>query len=202
MNTTGNRFLVFDPRNVRRLVVSTILAFILLGSIPSRSDEDSTLTLFSPYPRSLDRATVSQLLSDAFIGRRWTVVSADEKRVIGQIDHRGINAILEMSIEQGRVVYLCRCTKVTKPAVGGSLDRNRKRQVKYEPRGWIDNLRTDFERLLVTTGAPSGAATTAGGGNDKAPIADRLSTLDDLLSKGLITQEEYDGKRAEILSDL
>ena len=37
---------------------------------------------------------------------------------------------------------------------------------------------------------------------EQAPVAQRLQVLDELLSSGLISQEEYDSQRAEILSGI
>ena len=44
----------------------------------------------------------------------------------------------------------------------------------------------------------------SGGGSTAKPesVEERLRKLDDLLKKGLITKEEYDKKRAEILKDV
>jgi len=56
------------------------------------------------------------------------------------------------------------------------------------------------------SGKPSGTATaSAGTATPAAPaesVEERLRKLDDLLKKGIITKEEYQKKRAEILKDL
>ena len=37
---------------------------------------------------------------------------------------------------------------------------------------------------------------------DRAPVAERLSILEELRSQGLVSQQEYDAKRSQILSEL
>jgi hypothetical protein len=56
---------------------------------------------------------------------------------------------------------------------------------------------------LPSNMAPAGSATTATGGAAPAGDAEaRLRKLKDLLEKGLITQEDYDRRRAEIVQSL
>jgi hypothetical protein len=51
------------------------------------------------------------------------------------------------------------------------------------------------------SGKASGGGST-GGASKPESVEERLRKLDDLLKKGLITKEEYDKKRAEILKDV
>ncbi len=63
------------------------------------------------------------------------------------------------------------------------------------PKRWINNLRVDIQRMLAR-------ARRLDDGAKRTPIVERLQALEDLLTQGLVSQEEYAAKRAEILSDL
>lgn len=73
-----------------------------------------------------------------------------------------------------------------------------------------DALKEAFAGVLsdarLQSGWVSGKTTASGSGSSQAQskesAEERLRKLDELLKKGLITKEEYDKKRAEILKDL
>jgi len=65
------------------------------------------------------------------------------------------------------------------------------------PKRWINNLRVDIQGMLSTA-----RAQRPDDGAKRTPIVERLKVLEDLLTRGLVSQEEYAAKRAEILSDL
>ena len=140
------------------------------------------------------------MAAEAFQGRKWTVKSVSEDRVVGHLDHRGIDATLEFRILDDRIVYSCDCVKEKKY---GKTSRNN-RLVDWTPLGWINNLRRDIQRVLW--GNATAALATEGARpvnrHNQLSIAERLQVLKDLLSQGLVSQEEYDTKREQILSDL
>ena len=66
------------------------------------------------------------------------------------------------------------------------------------PERWLNNLRSDLRPMIVLAlnqGKPVAA-------RDAGDPAERLRQLKTLLDRGLITQAEYDAKRAEILKGL
>ena len=68
-------------------------------------------------------------------------------------------------------------------------------------------LLVDMNELLTPAAAPQpesepSKATTLSGGEQATSIDQRLRTLDRLLSKGLITEEEYKLKRQQLLDQL
>jgi uncharacterized lipoprotein YajG len=75
-----------------------------------------------------------------------------------------------------------------------------------------DALKETFANVLsdprlqdawVSGKASGGSSSSSSGGSAKPEsVEERLRKLDDLLKKGLITKEEYDRKRAEILEDV
>lgn len=73
-----------------------------------------------------------------------------------------------------------------------------------------DALKETFANVLSdprlqeawVSGKASGGGSTGGSTAKPESVEERLRKLDDLLKKGLITKEEYDKKRAEILKDV
>jgi hypothetical protein len=63
-----------------------------------------------------------------------------------------------------------------------------------------DALKEAFSSALSS--ASSSSSSSSSSGTDKGSVEERLRKLDELLQKGLITKEEYDRKRAEILKDV
>ncbi len=166
------------------------------------------LTLLSGHP---DRASVADIVANAFIGRRWALERVSEDQVVGHLDHRGVSATLELKILGDRIVYSCECTRITsgdRHEGGNSAVRMRLRRRSSSsvlrssasgevplPKRWINNLRVDIQRMLAR-------ARRLDEGAKRTPIVERLQALEDLLTQGLVSQEEYAAKRAEILSDL
>lgn len=73
-----------------------------------------------------------------------------------------------------------------------------------------DSLKEAFANVISdprlqeawASGKASGGSTAGGGSPAAESVEERLRKLDDLLKKGLITKEEYNKKRAEILKDI
>ncbi len=183
----------------------------LLFSTASYGADESEyilLTLLSGHP---DRASVADIVANAFIGRRWALERVSEDQVVGHLDHRGVSATLELKILSDRIVYSCECTRITsgdRHEGGDSAVRRRLRRRSSSsvlrssasgevplPKRWINNLRVDIQRMLAR-------ARRLDDGAKRTPIVERLQALEDLLTEGLVSQEEYAAKRAEILSDL
>lgn len=66
-----------------------------------------------------------------------------------------------------------------------------------------DALKEAFSTALTSVSSAGPApASSSSSSSDKGTVEERLRKLDELLEKGLITKEEYDKKRAEILKDV
>lgn len=185
----------------RRNPVLTLNGFIacglLLSSAAAAIDDSGPHVLLS-FPSHLSRDAVSRASAAAFIGRKWEVQSFNEGRVVGYLNHRGIKATLELKILEDRIVYVCDCTK-TKTGPAGR--RTGRRSVRWTPVKWINNLRQDIQKSLLDSSyaAESGRQVDR---SNRSSIRERLKVLEDLLSEHLVSQEEYDTKRAAILSEL
>jgi hypothetical protein len=191
----------------RRSTCGALLAFGLLCSAGASSAAESQQTLLASLPQSVPQGAVAKIAAEAFTGRGWTVVSANKDEVTGKIDHRGITATLKLKILDDRIAYSCERTDpgVASRQGGGSgpAPRNRSNTKATRPctntvlQGWIRNLERDIAGKLVLA-----EIVISDDDADRVPVAERLSTLEALRSQGLVSQQEYDAKRAEILSEL
>jgi len=195
---------IIDRRSTRGVL---LVVFGLVCFAGTSSANESQETLLIPLPKNLPKGFAAKIAADAFQGRQWTVVSASRDEVTGEIDHRGISATLRLTILDDRITYSCERTdtgaaprqgsghgpaarnqptpSVTGPCTGSRLQR------------WIRNIASDSEQMLVLAGLEESSDDDA----DRAPLAERLSILDELRSQGLVSQQEYDAKRAQILSE-
>lgn len=185
----------------------------LLCSTASYSADESEYTVLTLLSGRLDRASVVEIAASAFIRRKWVLERVSENQVVGHLDHRGVSATLELKILSDRIVYSCECTRITsgdRHKGGNSAVRMRLRRRSSSsalrssasgevplPKRWINNLRVDIQGMLSTA-----RARRPDDGAKRTPIVERLKVLEDLLTRGLVSQEEYAAKRAEILSDL
>ena len=193
----------------RRSTCGALLAFGLLYSAGASSAAESQQTILIFLPKSLPQGFAAKTAAEAFAGRGWTVVSANKDEVTGEIDHRTISATLKLKILDDRIAYSCKRTDPTQGVSGqdgghgGPMPRNQSTAAKARPctgrtlQGWIRNIERDIEKMLVLAGLESSDDHA-----DRVPVAERLSTLENLRSRGLVSQQEYDAKRAQILSEL
>lgn len=184
----------------RRLLLSLIacIGFGLLSTTPAHARDLSEYTIFLPFSSQLDREAVSQVAAYAFLARKWEVKSVSEESVVGYLNHRGIDATLELMILEDRILYFCDCTK---GKTGPGAIKAAKRRIGWTPAKWLDNLRADIGSVLAAAAVAVKEGRAADIGSPSS-IAERLQVLEGLLSQGLVSQQEYDTKRAEILSEL
>jgi hypothetical protein len=141
-------------------------------------------------PAGADTLAVMKAARDAFVGRRWEVTAEGDDAFVADI--RGVqeSTTLKVFLADGALRFIDRST-----------DRNgAKAQV---PERWLNNIRVDLRRVIITLAprperGPVARATAPAQGDAE----ERLRTLKSLLDRGLITQAEYEAKRAEILKGL
>jgi hypothetical protein len=95
----------------------------------------------------------------------------------------------------------------TVTAISGGVRVAVRQKFRIGDRGRDDTVRDEICKVISAVGvagvAPSPSSTNPGSGSaDNQTIEDRLHKLDELYKKGVITEEEYKKKRAELLSKL
>ena len=188
----------------RRSICGALVAFSLFCSAGASSATEAQNTLVVLFPKSVPKGVVAKIAVDAFMGRKWSVVRASRDQVTGKIDHRGISATLELTILDDRITYSCGRTdppplgdtRSAGPAPRSQLAAGVRSCNIRKLQGWINNLRRDIEGRLARAELEG-----TDDDGDRASVTERLSTLEALRSEGLVSQQEYDAKRAQILSE-
>ena len=159
----------------------------LAGVTPAKI---SSRVLLGGIPAGADPQRVMQAARSAFVGRRWEVKDDVDGAFIADIHGATESATLKVFLAEGALRYADR-----------SVDRNGARA--EVPERWLNNIRYDL-RPTISLLAPREKTRPAVRADPAAPSdpAERLRRLKSLLDGGLITQVEYEAKRAEILKGL
>lgn len=132
--------------------------------------------LLLEVPIGADPEKVMELTRDAFAGRKWAVGRDADGAVLARNRGPDVDATLKVFLAGGALRF-----------IDGSVDRKGARAPA--PERWLNYIRADLRRSIGSLGRTEDAAT-------------RLRRLKALLDQGLISQTEYDAKRAEILKGL
>jgi Short C-terminal domain len=170
-------------------VVALVLALHLYGSAAAEEG-----VLVENIPASLDRATVLTAVRNALTYREWTIVDSFPTAVSAKISRGRTDARIRISIVENTLRY-------TESAVTTELSQ--KVTKTTTPSRWINYLRSDIstelqERAKTAPAKPSTKEASKGRGN----TVQRMQELKQLQDSGLISAEEYERKRAEILKEL
>lgn len=151
---------------------------VLLGNVPPR----------------LDPARVMDAVRGALAGRRWSMLPDEDSAVVARIRSGDTESTLKVFLADGALRFIDRTTL-----------RNGAEKAQV-PERWINYLRADLGQALaalpVKSAADEAKATPREAARQPGNAAERLRTLKQLLDAGLIGQEEYDKKRAEVLGEL
>jgi len=157
------------------------LAGVVVPTMPGR--------VLIAVPAGADPQAVMKAARDAFVGRRWGLKDEADGGFVADI--RGVqeSATLKIFLADGALRFIDRST-------------DRKGGKAQVPERWLNNLRADLRRgMTVLAPARDEREPRRSAANDGDP-AERLRKLKALVDGGLITQAEYEAKRAEILKGL
>lgn len=151
--------------------------------IPVPASGKTLVGYFQPGTRP---AEVMQAARDALARRGWAIQASSDEVIKARLTRHGADARLTIFYANGVLQY---------------AEENEVRDQ------WLDNLRTDIPRFLMNKRAASERAeraevAKARASNTPGVNAERLRALKQLFDSGMITRDEYDRKRAEILKDL
>lgn len=133
----------------------------------------------------------------ALAKRQWFVTSRDERSVAGELKHGKHDCEIVISIEGRSLNFDGACLSL-KRAKGASA--RQKKELGAIPSRWVAYLRQDTETNLVMQSQrePECDASKP----VKKSVADRLRGLKALKKEGLLTDAEYQKKRAELVEQL
>jgi hypothetical protein len=95
-------------------------------------------------PVGLDADDVKNAIALSFAGRGWTIVEKTGSRVVGHINHRGIESIL--TVESGTKELTLYC-------VGWNVNKAGERKKPEIPKGWVENIKKDVTKRMNATAA-------------------------------------------------
>jgi hypothetical protein len=141
-------------------------------------------------PAGADPQEVMKAARGAFVGRRWEVKDEADGGFVADIQGVQESATLKVFLADGALRFIDRST-------------DRKGGKAQVPERWLNNIRVDLRRVIVTlTPRPERKPVARATAPTQGDAEERLRTLKSLFDRGLITQTEYDAKRAEILKGL
>lgn len=168
------------------------LAAAFAGNLPlagGKPLKPTSQLLFNGFRRDAEAEKVMAAARSAFVGRRWEVRNDADGALIAHIHSVDVDSTLKVFLVDGALRFTDRST-------------DRKGGKASVPERWVNYVRADL-RQAASRLAPQGTKAPARGSASKqGDPAERLKKLKSLLDGGLITQAEYDAKRAEILKDL
>ena len=164
------------------------------AAVPGAAPGTLSVVLFDRIDPGLSSKTVMDAARRAFIGRRWNVTPEGEAVFVAQIKRFETDATLRVFFANGALHYA---------DITNRYGEQRYRDKSRLPERWINNLRADIGNTLIAV--PRREAARAAPVQQPATPGDateRLRKLKSMFESGLITQGEYDSKRAEILKGL
>src|ERR1043165_8856554 len=139
-------------------------------------------------PAGADPQRVMEATYSAFAGRKWAVSRDADGALVARNRNFDIDATLKVFIGDGALRY-----------IDGTVDRKGgKGQV---PERWLNYIRADLRNPINALARQERRPPPATAAGDQEPV-ERLRKLKAMLDAGLITQPEYENKRAEILKGL
>lgn len=138
-----------------------------------------------------------QAVNDAFLARRWKVVSKSEESITGSIRSRGrgIEATVTISYRENNFYYTGTALRDVLSNDWIDVHSNTDQQPTSIPDNWIENLKRDTTLFCARANSQKGSPS-------KAAPEDRLMKLQQLREKGLITEEEFQQQRQKIIDEI
>ena len=159
----------------------TLLAVLLAAFVDAAQADESSKVLLV-VPAGADRYRVMLATHNAFIRRKWVVGSDADGAVVARNRNFDVDSTLKVFLADGALRF-----------IDSTVDpKGNKAQV---PERWLNYIRSDLRRSFATFEQRAAAA------KDADPT-ERLRRLKSMLDAGVISQAEYDAKRAEILKGL
>jgi hypothetical protein len=180
MNTPCNSA---DSGRALRWLGAGLLALALCSAVPARADDK---LLLAELPAGVDKKALMGIVSTALIGRRWTVFDTSADSVSAKIRYSNSEARIRIFTADNVLKYVD-----STEWQDSASNQAAKGTPPPLPERWIYLLRSDISTRLDQHKRQAA--------NEPST---RMQRLKELLDKGLITQSEYEKKRAEIVKSL
>ena len=123
-----------------KLILASL--FLFVGGLASLSAEDvkGDLVATMPVPEGLSAKSRLTSITSAAAARGWTVLKANEEKVIINLIHRGWDSTL--TIEHNDTQFLIYSDSWT-------TDKAGEKKKRKEPTGWINNIKRDISVAMT-----------------------------------------------------
>jgi len=171
--------------NVRKFLAYRLLALAVGLQLPLAAIAEEGV-MFENVPLALDKASALAIVRDALKFREWRITATDADSVTAKINAPRIESTIRIWLD-GRVI------RYRDDAINPDFIRmGRSDDKAFTPERWISFLREDIGAAMRPhLGSPA-----------KQSPSERMTELKKLRDAGLISPEEFEKKRAEILKNL
>lgn len=173
-----------------------IVLFALLTGVTSASEENYLM----PIPEDVTVSDAMLITSKAAVRRKWSVSESGENQLQLKLKHRDYTAVLDLSFSKGKISYSDSTTYLDRWAASRAVHDGAppvEPVPKPVPAKWLANLKKDIRKGL----ADAPRSSSASGRSSEDDVVTKLEKLKKLRDKKLITEAEYEAKKAEILSE-
>lgn len=181
------------PRKSQLLCILGILSYLHLTFTIARADE----VLVTYIPKSATKSQVVAIIKQSFINRQWTIEKSNENSVTAGLQHRFFDCHVTISLSDNVIIYGESCTQTV--TSGGPNNTIPRKQPSSAPTTWISNLRADISQSLAAIPDIAPSQNFLDNPND---AEERLRVLVKLRESGLISEQEFEEKRREIIRNL
>lgn len=131
---------------LRVAYVATLCALFTAAAPTARAADDlGTSVGLIVVPEGVPADSVRQIVVYSLTRREWTVTEKSDTKVVGQLKHRGKEAIVTFVPDgKGQIAVYC---------AGWKIDRNGNRLKPEMPERWIANIKKDVTTRLVQKAA-------------------------------------------------
>lgn len=91
-------------------------------------------------PPGVSGTQVKDIIITSLTAREWKVKEQTDGRVVGYLNHRGVEATLTLTYDANQITMACE---------GWKVDKAGKRIAPEQPTRWINNMHSDLVRRLA-----------------------------------------------------
>lgn len=179
---------ILNHREEPMKILITILFFLNVSV--AHAEEN---IFFSQIPEYISADQAVAAVKAAALKKRWTVYGMEGDKLRIDLDHRGYKAILKFSFSARNIHYSDHTTfyneSFDEDPFGEALGKWEKSPA---PARWIANLKNEVNIYFNSVPAKESFSSD--------DVEKKLETLKNMYEKKLITEEEYQSKKKEIMS--
>lgn len=180
----------------------SFLAVVFISSFANASDGEAVLV--EHIPLGADNWQATNIVKQAFLGRKWIIISTDTESVIAEHAVSEVyNAKIKVYRSGQSLHYTDLSTRYDSPfdsVANTSFDETHSRiRPSTAPKRWINNLRLDISKqFAILPDSPQIAIVN----ENPVTAIERLKVLKEMLDAGLITNEDFEQGKRHILQGL